>query len=291
MTQTVLHIPLAPDLALRDRYRRAAQRFARIGHPALAPLHDVVIVPEGLALTFEIPAGATAVADDLTGPEALALLAPVAAALAQAHDAGQSHGCVSRAHLRRLSDGSGLLVSWTPDGRPEDDVADFAELLADVLPEGSMGSDVVAVMISAADPDPAARPSMARIAAVLDLAARSHPPAMVSPPAVRRRQPVEEAMVVEDRPARRSMRQDRSSRPAGPGRHAARTHRRPPLRWLLASAGIAAIGVLGINAVSADDQTVGTCVVERASADADAGAVNSPPPPAKSPKRSSDRSR
>ena len=175
MTTTVVHVHLPPDLALRDRHRRTCQRMARILHPALAPLREVTIVSAGLALEIDVPEGATLLPSSMSGPEVLAMLAPVAAGLAHLHDAGFASGAVARDCLRRRPDGSGVLIGWQPDAQAHDDVADLADLLAQLLPEGSVGADVVSVMVCGADPDPGARPSMARMAAALDLAARSHP--------------------------------------------------------------------------------------------------------------------
>ena len=307
MTTTVLHVNLPPDLALRDRHRRTCQRMARILHPALAPLREVTIVSAGLALEIDVPEGATLLPSSMSGPEVLAMLAPVAAGLAHLHDAGFASGAVARDCLRRRPDGSGVLIGWQPDAQATDDVADLADLLAQLLPEGSVGADVVSVMVCGADPDPGARPSMARMAAALDLAARSHPvvdgvPSMrtpASPLAIRRSAvPTISAPPVESSAAtpvgvgeagRRG--RDRRESPRGP-RHAASTSRRSSRwRWFAVAAGIAAIAFIGVGAVGADEPAIGTCRVETADADDGLGAASSPPPPARSQTRSWDLSR
>ncbi len=315
MTTTLLTVTLPPDLALRDRHRRTCQRMSRVEHPALAPVRDVTIVPEGLAVAFDVPDDATALPAAMTGPESLALLAPVAAGLALLHDAGHASGVVARSSLRRRSDGSGVIVGWRPGAEPHDDVADLADLLAELLPEGSVGADVVSVLVSGADPDPAARPSMARMAAALDLAARSHPisapvvpsAAPASPLAVRRSavpiaaatsaEPPAVARVAMDEADHRGRRRRESAR--GPRHAASGGGRSSRLRWFAVAAGVAAIAFVGIGAVGADEPATGTCLVEsapavatsEADASSDAGEASSPPPPARSPKRSKDRSR
>jgi len=316
MTTTILTTTLPPDLALRDQYRRAGQRLARHPHPGIARIVDVVIVPEGLATTVDVPEDATPLPGSLNAAEALALLSSVATALAHLHDAGFALGVLSRDSLRQRPNYSAVIVGWRPGADTASDVEDLAELMAELLPEGSVGSDVVSIMVSGADPDPAARPNMARMAAVLDLASRSLPvdrPAVApgqSPLAVRRTPPMaeQEDMVWSSRrvgptgaacPTRRSSPPGRQratitvAPEPGRGRHAADGRRggsrrlagiRP--RWLIAAACAGVVGFLGIGAVGADDATTGTCVVESTGADATV-----PPPPAESPKRSSNRSR
>ncbi|MEK9664451.1 MAG: hypothetical protein VW082_07500 [Candidatus Nanopelagicales bacterium] len=302
MTNTVLHVNLPPDLALRDRHRRTCQRMARILHPALAPVREVTIVSAGLALEIDLPEGATALPSSMSGPEVLAMLAPVAAGLAHLHDAGFASGAVARDSLRRRPDGSGVLVGWQPGGEAHDDVADLADLLAQLLPEGSVGADVVSVLVCGADPDPGARPTMARMAAALDLAARSHPvvdgaPSLrtpTSPLAVRRSAvPVVEssdtATVEVDEVGRRGRGRRESAR--GPRHAASSGGRSSRWRWFAVAAGIAAIAFIGVGAVGADEPAIGTCRVETAAAEAGANAASSPPPPARSQTRSRDRSR
>ena len=302
MTTTVLHVNLPPDLALRDRHRRTCQRMARIVHPALAPVREVTIVSAGLALEIDVPEGATLLPSSMSGPEVLAVLAPVAAGLAHLHDAGFASGAVARDSLRRRPDGSGVLIGWQPDAQAHDDVADLADLLAQLLPEGSVGADVVSVLVCGADPDPGARPTMARMAAALDLAARSHPvvdgaPSLstpTSPLAVRRSAvPVVQASVAAtvhvDEAGLRGRGRRESTR--GPRHAASSSARSSRSRWFAVAAGIAAIAVIGVGAVGADESAIGTCRVETAPTDAGAGAASFPPPPARSQTRSRDLSR
>ncbi len=313
MTATVLHLTLPPDLALRDRHRRTGLRLARIEHPALARILDITIVPEGLALTMDLPDDAEPLPADLSAPEVLAVLAPIATGLAHLHDAGYALGALTRRSLHRRSDGTGLIVGWVPGADPADDVAGLADLLAELLPEGSVGSDIVSIMVSGSDPEPTARPTMARMAAVLDLARRSEsvarpapervmPLAPESPPAVRRPRSEGEALTWRgdpETPAQSSVGSAVSRSPRSHGRHAARSGRRLPLRWLAAAAGVVAVAIVGVGAVGADEAPVDTCQVGSASTaetvESDGvkqtNDANSPRPPAQSQKKSSGRSR
>lgn len=199
MTALTITVPLPADLAARDRHRRVLLRRGQLDHPALAGITAVAIVPAGLAIEYDVPADAAALAlapdpggaavptrsvrPIMDAAQVLALMAPVAAGLAVLHDAGFASGGIAASTVLVRSDGSGVFVGWAPDATCEQDVADVCDLLAELLPEGSVGADVVGVLVAGGDPDPQARPTMARLAAVLDLARRSMP---MSPPAIRR---------------------------------------------------------------------------------------------------------
>lgn len=258
MTTVTTLLTLPPDLAERDRVRRQALRVGSVRHPGLAVLRSADFTSEGLALTWEVPASART-----TPPpeDPVALLAPVAAGVALLHDAGLAHGGLSAEAIHMIG-GQACVSGWRPGGSPADDVAALATILESWLTSGSVGADVVQVLITGADPDPLVRPSMARVAAVLDRAAhRDAPP--VSPPAQRR------ARVDEASP----------SRAVGPvavsvsavrvgaatssgvgharrasGRHAARRGslalpRIVTWRWGLALSGAAAAALLGFSAM------------------------------------------
>lgn len=248
-------LAMAPDLVERDRVRRQALRVGAVRHEGLAPLKEAAFAGEGLALTWEVPL------DDeglVTGEGVLAALAPIAAGLALLHDAGLAHGGVTASSVH-VHLGRGILSGWRPGGTPEGDVADLVTVIDAYLPSGSVGADVAQMLIAGADPDPAARPSMARIASALARAADERVP-HISPPAHRRARlaeappprPVEAAAV----PATA-----RPSSPApGRGRHAARrasagnrsaalTGMRVPWRWGVAAAGAVAAAFLGFSAL------------------------------------------
>ncbi|MFM1965090.1 MAG: hypothetical protein RL134_815 [Actinomycetota bacterium] len=251
-------LTLAPDLVERDRVRRQALRVGAVRHDGLAPLREAAFAGEGLALTWEVPIDA----EPLTvGEQALAALAPVAAGLALLHDAGLAHGGVSRGCVHVHSAGA-VLSGWRPGGSPEGDVADLVALLDACLPSASVGAEVAQILITGADPDAAARPSMARVAAVLERASRmsllvSSPPAHRrarrddAPAALRPEVPLAPTSASADAPRA-------SVTPARRGRHAAHaapTRRmnfsgvRVPWRWGVAIAGAAAAAFLGFSAL------------------------------------------
>ena len=176
---TLLSLP--PDLVERDRVRRQALRVGAIEHPGLAPLRSADFAGAGLALTWAVPADSHAMD---SGDDAIAVLAPIAAGLALLHDAGVAHGGVT-ADAVHVSGGRGLLTGWRPGGSPADDVADLIGLLDAALPSGSVGADVVQLLVAGVDPDQQVRPSMARVASVLDSTSRCASPP-ISPPAQRR---------------------------------------------------------------------------------------------------------
>ncbi len=259
MTTTTITTLLAlpPDLVERDRVRRQALRVGAVRHEGLAPLREVAFAGEGLALTWEVPGEREGLVHD---DSVLAALAPVAAGLALLHDAGLAHGGVSEANVH-VQAGRGVLSGWRPGGTPEGDVAALVALIDSSLPSASVGAEIAQILIAGSDPDPAARPSMARIAAVLDRAAVYVVPP-ISPPAHRR------ARVVHEGEASTSSLRAVASpapkvatgpmvHPRGRGRHAASQGPRAatalsirlPWRWGVALAGVAAAAFLGMSAL------------------------------------------
>lgn len=249
-------LALAPDLVERDRIRRQALRVGAVRHDGLAPLREAAFAGEGLALTWEVPVDADPLA---VGIDALAALEPVAAGLALLHDAGLAHGGITHAGIH-VYGGRGVLSGWRPGGTPAGDVADFVALLDACLPSASVDADVAQVLIAGGDPDPASRPSMARIAAVLERASRLSY-AVTSPPAHRRAR-LEDASLgaraipsvlaaapIIDRPVRDSGRRGRHAAHAAPARPLRLTGVRMPWRWGVAIAGAAAATFLGFSAL------------------------------------------
>ena len=263
MTTITTLLALPPDLVERDRIRRQALRAGGVVHPGLAGLRSAAFAGDGLALTWEVPAGSAGIgpADD-----PIAVLAPIASGLALLHDAGLAHGGVT-ADAVHVREGSGCLTGWRPGGTPADDVAALVGVLDAWLPQGSVGADVVQVLVAGADPDPATRPTMARVAAVLaGSAVRAVP--LISPPAQRRARlddappPRVAQPLAATVPASRAS-ESAMSAPGARGRHAA--HRAPagfwdsarrspsglrvPWRWGVALAGAAAVAFLGLSAL------------------------------------------
>lgn len=253
MTTFTTLIPLPPDLVHRDRVRRQALRAGTIHHEGLAALRDAAFASEGLALTWEIPAGARACDEDMTdAAEILRIMTPIAAGLAVLHDAGLAHGGVSTSAIFH-DHGVGILAGWLPGGDAAQDVRDVVSVLYAWLPSASVGADIAQVLIMGADPDPTVRPTMAKLAAALERASdRALPP--TSPPAHRRAR-VAETQAPPPRPiSPPEAAPPRSSR----GRHAARRvpagrstgeGRSVPWRWGLAGLGAAMAAFLGFTAV------------------------------------------
>lgn len=259
MTTTTITTLLAlpPDLVERDRVRRQALRVGAVRHEGLAPLREVAFAGEGLALTWEVPGEREGLVHD---DSVLAALAPVAAGLALLHDAGLAHGGVSEANVH-VQAGRGVLSGWRPGGTPEGDVASLVALFDSSLPSASVGGEIAQILIAGSDPDPAARPSMARIAAALDRAAVYVVPP-ISPPAHRRARVVHEGEA--DTSSLRAVASpapkgptDPVKHPRGRGRHAVSSGPRAatavsirlPWRWGVALAGVAAAAFLGMSAL------------------------------------------
>jgi hypothetical protein len=273
MTTITTLIPLPPDLVERDRVRRQAQRAGAITHPGLARLREVTFTGEGLALTWDLPSAEGDPAD------AILALASVAAGVATLHDSGLAHGGITAASIH-VSEGRGVLSGWRPGGTVEGDVRDLGAVLDAWLLPSSVGADIAQLLISAQDPDPAARPSMAKVAAVLDRAAtqRLH---VVSPPAHRRARPVEVDSGIrgestyESIPATRAASRAATQRPAPRvrGRHAApgslmqpagvvgTLRERMSWRWGLAAAGTVAVAFLGLSALGSAGASQEVCPV------------------------------
>ena len=274
-TVAVVH-PLLPP---RDAQRRALARASAIRHPGLAEIIEVAEIDTGLQVSFALPFGAQPLPVDLpSSPEALVrLLAPIAAGLALLHDAECVHGAVSIASVYARSDGAGVLAPGSGSGAAADDVHDVAAILRDLLPSHSVGSDLAHLVVVGTDPDPSVRPSMARVAAILDLARRRLAPP-TSPLAQRRVGTSPEPLQPAGSPhpaGSATVTRARHAAPAGRPRH------RLSWRMIASLAGIAVAGVLAIGATRTSDAPL-VCP-------APAAATN-PTPPAGWLDRSSDRS-
>lgn len=266
---------------VRDRVRRDMLRVAVVRHPGLAEVTRVSVADDGVEAEYAVPPASQRIllGDALAGDAAVSLLAPVAAGLALLHDADLVHGAVGIDRLWRRADGAGVLGPGSGTGAPADDVRDLALMLEQLLPERSVGSDIAHLLVAGGDPDPALRPSMARMAAVLDAASRrAHP--LTSPPAHRR------ALVA---PAAAASPLAEGAGPRQPGgstaRHGGLTRRRArhaasapvgrlrvPLSWraLAVAVGILAVAFIGVGAVRGDDAPAMCPVMPAADAISDA---------------------
>lgn len=161
-----------------EALRRTIAGAGTVRHPGLAETVSVEASAREIQVSYAVPDGARPLADaeTLDRDDVLQLLAPVAAGLALLHDAGFAHGGVARDRLWRRADGSGVLAPGPVIGTPADDVRALGAVLDALLPGRSVGADIAHLLVIAADPDPALRPSMARMAAVLDAARRRRDP-------------------------------------------------------------------------------------------------------------------
>ncbi|MCU1453386.1 MAG: Serine/threonine protein kinase, partial [Acidimicrobiales bacterium] len=100
-----------------DDLRREAAVLASLDHPHVVAVLEVVADPPGVALVMPLAAGGSLrdLLDDrgtLTPGETVAVLAPVAEALASAHRRGIVHGDVKPANVLFTSDGEPLLSDF-----------------------------------------------------------------------------------------------------------------------------------------------------------------------------------
>ena len=160
-------VPAGPR---RDRLRDLSESLARVGHPAIATVVDLVDVDDN-SIEVLTEVGTECLADRLArGPlprdEAVSLLRTLGSALVAAHGAGVAHGHVVEANVV-LRDGGPLLTDFglteartgRPDAHPSrTDVRDLAALglrLLDATPAGGPPSHALRRTLEwgADDPD------------------------------------------------------------------------------------------------------------------------------------------
>jgi len=107
---------LRPGAQPADRalLRREASALVAVRHRHIIDLHEVLATGDGLVLVLELARGGDLAAllqqrGTLTVPEIVAVLEPVAQALAAAHVAGMVHGDVSAANILLRVDGTPVL--------------------------------------------------------------------------------------------------------------------------------------------------------------------------------------
>ncbi|MFM7211585.1 MAG: hypothetical protein ACKOYQ_06210 [Actinomycetota bacterium] len=298
---------VVPVLSPSDSRRRALTRAAVVRHPGLVDITSVREVETGLEVSFCPPAGARQVEVDereWAADDVVRLLAPVAAGLAQLHDADCAHGAVALDRVWVRPDGAGLIAPGIAEGVATDDIRDLVSLMRDLLPAHSVGGDLASLLIMGTDPDVSARPSMARVAAILDLArrggqaapvglarrvgqaapvglARRRSAPLTSPPAQRRAGTCPEPVVFPLTTPSAKVPRARHAAPAG------RLPRRPTWRMVAVIAGTVAAGVLLLGAARGSDAPV---VCPAASPATTSPTTTSQMPPGQSPDRWSDRS-
>ncbi|MBM3689059.1 MAG: hypothetical protein FJW80_05295 [Actinobacteria bacterium] len=266
---------VVPVLSPSDSRRQALTRAAVVRHPGLVDITSVREVETGLEVSFCPPAGARRLEvheREWSADDVVRLLAPVAAGLAQLHDADCVHGAVTLDRLWVRLDGAGLVAPGIAHGVATDDVRDLVSLMRDLLPAHSVGGDLASLLIMGSDPDVSARPSMARVAAILGLARRRSAP-LTSPPAQRRAGTCPEHVVFPPTTPSAKVPRPRHAAPAG------RLPRRPTWRMVALIVGTVAAGVLLLGAARGSDAPV-VCPAT----------TTSQMPPGQSPDRWSDRS-
>jgi serine/threonine protein kinase len=104
------------DAESRERLRREGRLLARLDHPHIVPLLDVVDCAAGVALVMEYAAGGSLAEllgqRRLTAGQLVHLAAPLADALAYAHSCGVVHADVSPANVLFTDDGRPLLADF-----------------------------------------------------------------------------------------------------------------------------------------------------------------------------------
>ena len=107
----------AADAVARDRLRREAAVLSSIAGEHVVRVRDLVQTATEAVLVMDYAAGGSlasviAVRRRLAGPEVVTLVAPLAMALADAHDRGIVHGDVSPANIVFTGDGRPLLSDF-----------------------------------------------------------------------------------------------------------------------------------------------------------------------------------
>lgn len=153
-------------------------------HPNIARILDVVETADGVTVVLQAGPGGSladllAARGSLEPGEAVAVIAPVADALAAAHGAGIVHGDVSPANVVLDDDGTPLLIDFdrrsggtpgytAPDAHASEagDVYALASTCIDAL-GGDVPSGLVPVLDAATAPDADVRPSSSELARLL----------------------------------------------------------------------------------------------------------------------------
>lgn len=187
----VIHLLELPDDAAGARTLRRLNELRGLTHPAIAPVRDVIFLPDGYAaVVVDLIAGADLAVvlgarGGLTRAEAARVLDDVGGALAHLHAHGLAHGDVSPANVMVTTDGGlvlidllgGILESGTdrcaaPErhaGGPATPASDVYALAA-LLRECASGSALLRarlerILPDALDADPSRRPTARALAA------------------------------------------------------------------------------------------------------------------------------
>ena len=163
------------DAVARERLRREAAILSSVAGAHVVRVRDVVMTATEAVLVMDYAEGGNlatnlAVRGELAGPEVVTLVAPLAGALADAHDRGIVHGDVTPANIVFAADGRPLLTDFG-----------VARAVGAVSAEVEVTASYVAPEVLTGAPASAAADvySLCRVAAAA-LAGESAPPALVA---------------------------------------------------------------------------------------------------------------
>ncbi|HEX4952464.1 MAG TPA: protein kinase [Thermoanaerobaculia bacterium] len=150
-----IHAEAAAEDKARERFRREAKAAARLRHPSVVQVYDLIEDEEGLALVMElvdgVPLSIWRRAGERSLPQRLAVGRQVAEALAAAHDAGIVHRdlkaenvlITAEGQARVLDFGLAKLLGERPLGEPALTAAHtVVGTLRSMAPEQAVGGDV-----------------------------------------------------------------------------------------------------------------------------------------------------
>src|SRR5437763_1497188 len=105
------------DVVARERLRREAALLSSVAGQHVVRVRDVVMTDTDAVLVMDYAEGGNlatvlAVRGELAGPEVVTLVAPLAMALADAHERGIVHGDVTPANIVFAADGRPLLTDF-----------------------------------------------------------------------------------------------------------------------------------------------------------------------------------
>ncbi|MDO4900040.1 serine/threonine-protein kinase [Actinomyces sp.] len=187
----VIHLLDLPDDASRARTLRRLDELRALVHPGLAPVRDVIFLPDDwAAVVIDLIVGADLAVvlgarGGLTRAEAARVLDDVGSALAHLHDHGVTHGDVSPANVMVTTEGAlvlidlfgGILETGTdgcaaPERRgggpatPASDVYALAALLRECASGSALlRAQLERILPDALDADPRRRPTARALAA------------------------------------------------------------------------------------------------------------------------------
>lgn len=161
------------SLALRRRHDHLS------AGSGICPVVDARPVTDGVRVDLLVPVDVEPLGAETEGEserstnrqfgidEVQRLLTPIVESLCLLHDAGSAHGGIGMTAIRRRPDGRGVLVGFDPDASTEQDVAQFAGIILDLVPSGSIDGQDAALLTRAIDHDPHRPPAMVDLAMVV----------------------------------------------------------------------------------------------------------------------------